>query len=120
MKHRVPTHDLIVLAFCLSAMVAAAALLRTVPDISETTAALAFLLVVLIAATLGALWMAAVVAVAAMLTLNFVFIPPLGTLTVADPQNWVALIVFLVVAGVGEPVVFAGEAPHARGGRKPP
>jgi two-component system sensor histidine kinase KdpD len=30
--------------------------------------------------------------------LNFFFLPPLGTLTIADPQNWVALSVFLAVS----------------------
>jgi two-component system sensor histidine kinase KdpD len=34
----------------------------------------------------------------AMLAFNFFFLPPLYTFTIADPQNWVALFVFLVVA----------------------
>ncbi len=29
---------------------------------------------------------------------NFFFLPPLDTFTIADPQNWVALIAFLVTA----------------------
>src|SRR4029079_5021243 len=29
---------------------------------------------------------------------NFFFLPPVGTLTIADPQNWVALIAFLTVS----------------------
>ena len=33
-----------------------------------------------------------------MLTLNFFFLPPVGTFTIADPQNWIALFVFLMVA----------------------
>jgi two-component system sensor histidine kinase KdpD len=72
--------------------------LRALPDVSPTTAALAFLLVVLATATLGRLWIATVVAVMAMLTLNFFFLPPVGTFTIADPQNWVALFAFLIVA----------------------
>ena len=35
-----------------------------------------------------------------MLALNFFFMPPIGTFTIADPHNWVALGAFLVVAAV--------------------
>ena len=38
------------------------------------------------------------VSVAAMLALNFFFRPPVGTFTIADPQNWIALLAFLVVS----------------------
>jgi two-component system sensor histidine kinase KdpD len=33
-----------------------------------------------------------------MLCFNFFFLPPVGTFTIADPQNWVALSAFLVTA----------------------
>jgi K+-sensing histidine kinase KdpD len=36
----------------------------------------------------------------ALLTLNYFFMPPVGTLTLEDPQNWVALVVFLAVSVV--------------------
>jgi two-component system, OmpR family, sensor histidine kinase KdpD len=72
-----------------------------VMDVSPTTAALALLLAVLCVATFGRLSMAITAAVAATLLLNVFFMPPLGTLTIADPENWVALIVFLVVAVIG-------------------
>ena len=72
--------------------------LRAVPDVSPTTAALALLLVVLGAATLAKLRTAIVVSLLAMLTLNFFFLPPVGTFTIADPQNWIALFAFIVVA----------------------
>jgi two-component system, OmpR family, sensor histidine kinase KdpD len=32
---------------------------------------------------------------------NYFFLPPIGTLTIADPQNWVALIAFLVSSIMG-------------------
>ena len=38
------------------------------------------------------------ISVAAMLAFNFFLLPPFHTLTIADPQNWVALFVFVVVA----------------------
>jgi two-component system sensor histidine kinase KdpD len=40
------------------------------------------------------------VAVASTLTFNFLFLPPLYTFTIDDSQNWVALVVFVVVAVV--------------------
>lgn len=39
-------------------------------------------------------------AVVATLAFNYYFLPPIGTFTVADPQNWVALLAFLVTAGI--------------------
>jgi two-component system sensor histidine kinase KdpD len=41
---------------------------------------------------------AIIISVMAMLAFNFFFLPPLGTLTIADPQNWIALVAFLAVA----------------------
>lgn len=70
-------------------------------DISPTTAALTLLLAVLCVAAFGRLWMAMSAALAATVSLNFFFMPPVGALTIADPQNWVALAVFLVVAVIG-------------------
>ena len=95
---RVPLRDLVVLTASLAALTIAAALLRQLADVSSTTVSLAFLLLVLATATVGRLWLAIVVSIAAMLVLNFFFFPPVGTFTVADPQNWIALLVFLIVA----------------------
>ena len=50
-----------------------------------------------------------------MLILNFFFLPPVGTFTIADPQNWIALIVFLVVAVVE--LIYRRGADQTRGGR---
>ena len=36
--------------------------------------------------------------VVAMLCFNFYFLPPIGTLTIADPQNWIALAAFFTTA----------------------
>ena len=44
-----------------------------------------------------------------MLTLNFFFLPPVGTFTIADPQNWVALFVFLVVAVIASNLSAAAQ-----------
>jgi two-component system sensor histidine kinase KdpD len=65
---------------------------------NATIVALTYLLVVLVVAALSALWLALVASVAAVLLLNYVFLPPVGTFHIADPENWVALAVLLVVS----------------------
>ena len=107
---RVPLRDLAVLAASLAALAAAAAVLRRLPDVSPTTVSLAFLLVVLATATVGRLWAAILVSIAAMLILNFFFLPPFGTFTIADPQNWIALFAFLVVAVIASNLSAAAQA----------
>ncbi len=71
--------------------------LRVFP-VNATTVALTFLIAILAAATRWGFTNAAVMSVAAMFCFNFFFLPPVGTFTVADPQNWVALFAFLVTA----------------------
>jgi len=66
--------------------------------VNATTVALAFLLAILAVATWGSLTEAVVASFAAMLAFNYFFLPPVGTFTIADPQNWVALTAFLVTA----------------------
>ncbi len=67
---------------------------------NQTTIALAYLLVVLFVAAWGNLSSAVVTSVAAMLGLNYYFMPPVGTFTIVDPHNWIALVAFLVVGVV--------------------
>jgi PAS domain S-box-containing protein len=66
--------------------------------LNDTTVALAYLLVVLLVATVWGSRPAFVASGAGMLCFNFFFLPPVYTLTIADPQNWVALTAFLVTA----------------------
>jgi K+-sensing histidine kinase KdpD len=79
----------------IAAVVAGLRLLLGVAN--PTIAALTLLLIVLIVAATSRLWVALVAAIAAMFSFNYFFLPPLGTWTIADPQNWVALFVFLAV-----------------------
>src|SRR6201989_1398220 len=65
------------------------------------TAAMAFLIVVLIVAATSPLWVAVITSFAAVIAFNYFFLPPVGTLTIADPQNWAALIALLIVSLVG-------------------
>jgi two-component system sensor histidine kinase KdpD len=59
-----------------------------------------FLIVVLLASAYWGLHYALVLAVIATAAFNFFFLPPVGTFTIADPQNWIALFAFLVTAMV--------------------
>jgi two-component system sensor histidine kinase KdpD len=60
--------------------------------------ALTFLLVVLFAAMGWGSRPASIAAILGVLCFNYFFLPPVYTLTIADPQNWVALFAFLVTA----------------------
>ncbi len=83
---------------CLAALFAVVAVNQWVVQVNPTTTALFMLLVVLAAATRWGLAESIFTSVAAMLSFNFYFLPPVGTFTIADPQNWVALFAFLVTA----------------------
>lgn len=74
---------------------------RELPSVNHTTVALSFLLAILAISAVWGMAVSALMSVAAMLAFNFFFLPPLGTFTVADPQNWVALFAFVVTAIVG-------------------
>ena len=66
--------------------------------VNQTTVALMFLVMVLLTSAYWGLRYALVLALAATGTFNFFFLPPFGTFTIADPQNWVALFAFLITA----------------------
>ncbi|HET6960918.1 MAG TPA: ATP-binding protein [Terriglobia bacterium] len=69
-----------------------------ITGVNATTLALSFLLVVLLTAAYSGLGPAILAALASMLCFNFFFLEPIGTFTIHDPQNWVALFAFLVTA----------------------
>lgn len=104
-----PARDVFVLLGSLTVLAVVTATLRALPDVSTATVALAYLLVVLATATVARLLVAIVASVAAMLTLNFAFLPPVGTFTIADPQNWIALFAFLVVAVIASNLSAAAQ-----------
>jgi two-component system, OmpR family, sensor histidine kinase KdpD len=66
--------------------------------INTTTVALSFLLVVLVMASAYGLGVGIFASVAGVFCFNFFLLPPFGTLTIQDPQNWVALFAFLITA----------------------
>jgi two-component system, OmpR family, sensor histidine kinase KdpD len=78
-----------------------------ITGVNATTVALSLLLVVLFAAAAHGIGPAILASIAGMLCFNFFFLPPFGTLTIHDPQNWVALFAFLVTA------IIASQLPSA-------
>lgn len=66
--------------------------------VNATTQGFAYLLLVLLLASIWGFFEASLASIAATLTFNFFFFPPVGRFTIADPQNWVALFSFLTTA----------------------
>jgi len=73
------------------------ALARIVP-VNATTAGFAYLVAILLGATWWGLVEATIGSVAAVLCFNYFFLPPVGTFTIADPQNWIALFALLATS----------------------
>ena len=83
---------------CLGLVAAITWIAFSVLHVNGLIVGLAYVLAVLVVAARWGLTESIVTSVAAMLCLNYFFLPPILSLTIADPQNWVALFVFMVVA----------------------
>jgi two-component system, OmpR family, sensor histidine kinase KdpD len=105
-----PAREILAAIASLAAITVVTALLRAIPDVSTTTISLALLLIVLGTATVARLRVAIVASILAVLALNFFFLPPVGTFTIADPQNWIALVAFLIVAVIASNLSAAAQA----------
>lgn len=78
-------------------------------QVNATTAGFCYLVEVLIIATVWGLREAVVTSIVAVLCFNFFFFEPVGTFTISDPHNWVALFSFLATS------LIAGQlSAHAR------
>lgn len=69
--------------------------------VNPTTVALTLVLFVLLVAARLSLRYAVVASIAATACYNFYFLPPLGTFTISDPQNWLTLFAFLATSVIG-------------------
>ena len=87
-------------AACIVATGVVVQIYRHLIHVNPTTVALTFLLMVLWLAAYWGFRFSVFLAILATLAFNYYFLPPIGTFTVADPQNWVALFAFLVTAGI--------------------
>jgi len=82
------------------ALVAITFIYRHFFRVNPTTVALTFLVLVLLISAYWGFRLAVAAAVVATALFNFYFLPPIGTFTISDPQNWVALLAFLISAVV--------------------
>lgn len=97
----VPVHPATILRRYAVSTAAIAAIVFTYKrllPVNPTTVALTFLVVVLLASAYWGLRLAVYLAVLATAVFNFFFLPPVGTFTIADSHNWIALLAFLVTA----------------------
>src|ERR1700722_20326469 len=79
---------------CGSAAVMATAFAGMRLPVTFSTTGFLHLLIVVLAATISGFWEATVTSLVALTCLNYFFVPPVYTLYVADPQNWIALLTF--------------------------
>lgn len=91
-----------ILRFALSAIIVAAITFLCFRwlHVNYATAGFAFLLAVLFISANWGLRYATFTAILATVAYNYFFLPPLFRFTIADPQNWMALVAFLVTAVV--------------------
>jgi two-component system sensor histidine kinase KdpD len=88
-------------AASLAATVAITVICYRFLHVNATTVAFFYLPVVLVIATFWGLLESTIAAVASVLCFNYFFLPPILTFTIADAQNWVALLAFLATAIIG-------------------
>src|SRR5262245_36147388 len=88
------------IAAALAAVGAVTAAYASVVHVNPTTIALSYVVVILLIASTWGIAESTAASIGAMLCLNFFFLPPIGTLTIADPQNWIALVAFLLTATI--------------------
>jgi two-component system, OmpR family, sensor histidine kinase KdpD len=66
--------------------------------VNHTTVAMMFLVAVLLTSAYWGLRYAVVMSIEAAVAFDFFFLPPIGTLTIVDPQNWMAVFAFLLTS----------------------
>jgi two-component system sensor histidine kinase KdpD len=93
-----PGQQLVRYTVALASVAVIAAVGRLFLFANPTTMALSLLLAVLLVSATWGLRVAVVQALVATAVFNYCFLPPVGTFTIADPQNWVALFSFLATA----------------------
>lgn len=91
---RIPAVRYLLMAAGLGLLTATGRLLKLNP----TAMAMVMLIGVLFASAYWGLRYAILLSVVATAVFNFFFLPPLYTFTIADPQNWFALVAFLLTA----------------------
>jgi two-component system sensor histidine kinase KdpD len=91
------------------------AVFRDRVDVSSVL--LMYLLIVVGTAAIGGLWPALAAAVASSFLTNYYFVPPIHTLTIAEPEHLFAIFVFVAVAAVVSGLVNRGARLRAEAQR---
>jgi two-component system sensor histidine kinase KdpD len=79
-------------------LAAITALCFRVAHVNATTAGFAYLIAILFTAARWGLVESTFASIVAVVGFNFFFFAPIGTLTIVDPQNWIALLAFLATS----------------------
>ena len=95
---KLPRWQILRFAAAAGIVLAIVLIFRRAAPINATSVALIFLLAILYVSAFWGLRVSIFMSLLATLTFNYYFLPPLGTLTIGHPQNWVALTAFLITA----------------------
>ncbi len=94
-SHSKPLHTLLRTIISVLGIISITLVTTKIGQINAPTIGFAYLLFVLLIASTWGFIEAAVSSLVATLCFNYFFLPPIGTLTIADPANWIALFSFL-------------------------
>src|SRR5258708_11932011 len=86
---------------------------------NATTVAFTYLLAILGVSALWGLAVSVFMSLAATLAYNYFFLPPVGTLAVADPQNWITMVAFLTTSVVGSNLADRARRQAAEADQRP-
>jgi len=96
---RFPHNAFIPYAVALLAIAALTGVLKVFGHhINPTTVALAFVVIILLAATAWGSAPAVVASLLGIVCFNFFFLPPFGTFAIRDPDNRIAFVTFMITA----------------------
>ena len=99
LRSRAPVRQLVLRYVAMTAAALLVVLIyRRILHVNQTTVALTFLVMVQFAAFRWGLVYSVCLSIGCTLLYNFFFLPPVGSFTIADPQNWIALLAFLASA----------------------
>jgi two-component system sensor histidine kinase KdpD len=90
---------------------------RAVIPVNLTTAGFAYLITVLLIAAQWGLFEAVSASIASTVCFNYFFLPPVGTLHIEDPDNWIALTAFLVTSLIASQLSEMARRSHALAAR---
>ena len=96
---RLPRASWLGVLVALAAVTASTAVVYPLAEVAPVVAlGVVYLVAVLLVSTIWGGWLGVATAVASALAFNFFHIPPTGRFTIAEGENWVALVVFFIAA----------------------